>query len=74
MTVNPATVDAGDSLDIVEALLRELDVRHMPVVEDGVLGFARRRLADARSDRHRQLHGYPARRPRRRVTGQIATI
>ena len=37
MTVNPVTVDAGDSLDWVEALLRELDVRHLPVLADGVL-------------------------------------
>ena len=37
MTVNPVTVDITDSLDAVEALLRELDVRHLPVLEDGVL-------------------------------------
>lgn len=37
MTVNPITVDITDSLDAVEALLRELDVRHLPVLEDGVL-------------------------------------
>lgn len=37
MTVNPVTVDITDSLEAVEALLRELDVRHLPVLEDGVL-------------------------------------
>jgi acetoin utilization protein AcuB len=37
MTANPITVDVADSLDWVESLLRELDVRHLPVLENGVL-------------------------------------
>jgi CBS domain-containing protein len=37
MTLNPVTVDASDSLDWVEHLLAEHDVRHLPVLADGVL-------------------------------------
>jgi len=34
MTANPATVDAGASLNSVVALLHELDVRHAPVLDE----------------------------------------
>lgn len=34
MTANPATVEAGASLDSVMALLHELDVRHAPVLDE----------------------------------------
>jgi acetoin utilization protein AcuB len=37
MTENPVTVDAADTIDRVEGLLRELDVRHLPVLDDGEL-------------------------------------
>jgi CBS domain-containing protein len=33
MTANPATVDIGTSLMNIEALLHELDVRHVPVLD-----------------------------------------
>jgi acetoin utilization protein AcuB len=37
MTSNPVAVDATDSLERVEALLRELDARHLPVLDAGSL-------------------------------------
>src|SRR5688572_23954753 len=37
MTANPATVEMMASLDQVERLLFDLDVRHLPVLEDGEL-------------------------------------
>lgn len=37
MTENPVTVDATDCIERVEALLRELDARHLPVLDDGSL-------------------------------------
>ena len=37
MTDNPITVESTDPIDRVEGLLRELDVRHLPVTDDGVL-------------------------------------
>jgi acetoin utilization protein AcuB len=37
MTYNPATVDANASVAEAVEILRELDIRHLPVVQDGVL-------------------------------------
>lgn len=37
MTRNPTTVQPGESLDRIEGLLLELDIRHLPVVDDGQL-------------------------------------
>lgn len=37
MTQNPATVEVSDSLGRVEGVLLELDVRHVPVMDDGEL-------------------------------------
>ena len=37
MTSDPVSVPLGASLEQVEGLLLELDVRHLPVVEDGQL-------------------------------------
>jgi CBS domain-containing protein len=37
MTQNPATVDVSDSLGRVEGVLLELDVRHVPVMDQGEL-------------------------------------
>jgi CBS domain-containing protein len=34
MTANPATVEAGASLESIVALLHELDVRHLPVIDE----------------------------------------
>src|SRR5260221_11123940 len=37
MTPNPATADAGSSIRAVLRQLVEMDVRHLPIVDDGVL-------------------------------------
>lgn len=58
MTANPATVDVGASLAEVEALLHDLDVRHVPVLSGmGALSgiISDRDLAPFRLNRERAL-------------------
>lgn len=52
MTLNPVSVDASDSLEWVERLLAEHDVRHLPVLDDGVLAgiISERDVAPFRAD------------------------
>lgn len=53
MTVNPVTVDAADTLEHVERVLCERDVRHVPVLARGVLAgmISDRDLGLFRADR-----------------------
>lgn len=52
MTLNPVTVDASDSLEWVQRLLAEHDVRHLPVLDGGVLAgiISERDVAPFRGD------------------------
>ena len=37
MTSNPLTVEGGERLEAAQSLMRERGIRHLPVVDDGVL-------------------------------------
>lgn len=37
MTENPASIEADSSINEAIAVLNELEIRHLPVVEDGIL-------------------------------------